>query len=138
MRAFMITEKQKKERKLGIGGSDMPIILGLSSYKTPFQLYLEKKLIIEISQDESPIQYWGNVLEAVIRTEFSRRNNVVIEEPKETFIHPFYDFMRGHIDGWIPQWNAVFEAKNSNQFMTHLWGKSQSDVIPIEYLVQVA
>ena len=134
----MITEKQKKERKLGIGGSDMPIILELSSYKTAYQLYLEKKLIIESSHDETPIQYWGNVLESVIRAEFSRRNNVVVEEPTETFIHPFYNFMRGHIDGWIPEWNAVFEAKNSNQFMAHLWGKSQSDVIPIEYLVQVA
>ena len=38
----MITQQQREERKLGIGGSDMPIILGLSNYKTPYQLYLEK------------------------------------------------------------------------------------------------
>ena len=43
----MITEKQRQERKLGIGGSDMPIILGLSTYKTPYQLYLEKTGIVD-------------------------------------------------------------------------------------------
>lgn len=134
----MITEEQRKDRNNGLGGSDMAIILGISSYKTPYQLYLEKTGIIESSYETTPLQYWGNQLEVVIRKEFRRRNKVKVETPTETIIHPFYDFLRGHIDGYIPKLNAVFEAKTSNQFMAHLWGESGSDIIPMEYLVQVA
>lgn len=134
----MITEEQKEARKLGVGGSDISIILGISSYKTPLQLYLEKKGLLESSFVETPQQYWGNQLEVVIRKEFRKRNKVQVTTPKTTFIHPFHDFMRGNLDGFIPKWNAVFEAKNSNQFMAQNWGEDGSDVIPMEYLVQIA
>jgi putative phage-type endonuclease len=134
----MITEEQRKERSKYIGGSDLPIILGLSSYKTPYQLYCEKKGIIENTFEETQLQYWGNQLEVLIRKEFRKRNKVKVTTPKETIAHPFYDFLRGNLDGFIPKWNAVFEAKCSHQFMSQHWGESDSDVIPMEYLVQVA
>lgn len=133
----MISEEQKEQRKLGIGGSDMPIILGLSSYKTPYQLYLEKKGILSADDEMSTVQYWGNRLESVIRDEFSLRNNVTIETP-DTFIHPFDDFLRANIDGYIVEWDSVLEIKTSTQYMAHEWGEDGSDKIPMSYLVQVA
>lgn len=135
---FMITEQQKLERRKWIGGSDMPIILGLSTYKTPYQLYCEKKGIIDISFEETQLQYWGNQLEILIRKEFRKRNHVQIRTPKEPVIHPFYDFLRGNLDGFIPKWNAVFEAKCSHAFMAKTWGEDGTDTIPMQYLVQVA
>lgn len=148
----MITEQQRKDRMLGIGGSDMPIILGLSNYKTPYQLYLEKKGILSTSDEMSQLQYWGNRLEGIIRDEFSDRNNVLIQTADHTIIHPFYDFMRANIDGYIPDWDAVLEVKCSSQFMAHEWGEvgkgnipkeyagygPLTDEIPMAYLVQVA
>lgn len=133
----MITDEQREQRKLGIGGSDMPIILGLSSYKTPYQLYLEKKGILSTGEEMSPVQYWGNRLEAVIRDEFADRNKVLIQTP-DTIIHPFYDFIRANIDGYISEWNAVLEVKCSAQFMASEWGEDGSDYIPMAYLAQVA
>lgn len=133
----MITEQQRKERKLGIGGSDMPIIMGLSSYKTPYQLYLEKTGQIDSGQEESQLQYWGNQLEEIIRKEFEKRNNVVVETA-ETLVHPVLDFLRANIDGFIPGLNAVLEVKCSSSFMASEWGEDGSDVIPMQYLVQVA
>lgn len=133
----MITEQQREERKLGIGGSDMPIILGLSSYKTPYQLYLEKIGEVDTSQDMTEYQYWGHQLESVIRDEFAKRNNVAVETP-DTAIHPFHDYLRGNVDGFIPAWNAVLEVKCSASFMAHQWGEDGSDTIPMSYLVQVA
>jgi putative phage-type endonuclease len=133
----MITEQQREERKLGIGGSDMPIILGLSNYKTPYQLYLEKIGEVENDGEMTPFQYWGHQLEGVIRDEFAKRNNVVIETP-DSLVHPFHDFLRGNVDGFIPEWNAVLEVKCSAGFMAHEWGEDGSDVIPMQYLVQVA
>lgn len=133
----MITDKQREERKLGIGGSDMPIIMGLSNYKTPYQLYLEKTGQVESSDEESEYQYWGHQLEGLVRDEFAKRNNVSVETP-ETIVHPFHDFLRANVDGIIPAWNAVLEVKCSSSFMANLWGEDGSDVIPMQYLVQVA
>jgi len=133
----MITEAQREERKLGIGGSDMPIILGLSTYKTPYQLYLEKIGEAETDDEMTPFQYWGHQLEGVIREEFSKRNNVKVECP-DSITHPFHDFLRGNVDGFIPEWNAVLEVKCSAQFMSSQWGEDGSDIIPMPYLVQVA
>lgn len=133
----MITQEQREARKLGIGGSDMPIILGLSNYKTPYQLYLEKIGEVETGDEMTPLQYWGNRLEDVIREEFAKRNNLVVETP-DTITHPMYDFLRANIDGFIPGLNAVLEVKCSSGFMASQWGEDGSDVIPMPYLVQVA
>ena len=133
----MITEQQREERKLGIGGSDMPIIMGLSKYKTPYQLYLEKSGQIESPDEMTELQYWGHQLEGVVREEFAKRNNVTVETP-DTIIHPIYDFLRGNIDGFVPALNAVLEVKCSSSFMASEWGEDGSDVIPMPYLVQVA
>lgn len=133
----MLTNEQKQKRNEGIGGSDMPIILGLSNYKTPYQLYLEKIGESPIDMEMTPQQYWGHVLEGLIRDEFARRHNVIIEK-REDICHPFYDFMRGNLDGFIPQLNAVLEIKCANQFMAQQWGEDGSDIIPMPYLVQVA
>lgn len=133
----MITEKQRQERRKGIGGSDMPIILGLSSYKTPYQLFLEKTGLIEDSYEENQLQYWGSRLEPIIREEFALRNKVEVETPK-TLVHPFNDYLRANIDGFIPAWNAILEVKCSTQYMADLWGERGSNIIPVAYLIQVA
>lgn len=133
----MITHAQRIERENCIGGSDMPIILGLSSYKTPYELYCEKKGILQLSE-ETQLQYWGKQLEVLIRKEFRKRNKVKVQTPKNSIVHPFYNFLRGNLDGFIPKWNAVFEAKSSNSFMARLWGEHGSDTVPMEYLVQTA
>lgn len=133
----MITEQQRAERNLGIGGSDMPIIMGLSSYKTPYQLYLEKIGELTKPDEMTELQYWGHQLEEVIRNEFAKRNNVVVETP-DTLVHPFHTFLRANIDGFIPSLNAVLEVKCSSGFMSNNWGEDGSDVIPLQYLVQVA
>jgi len=133
----MITAQQREARKLGIGGSDMPIIMGLSTYKTPYQLYLEKTGLVATEDEQTELQYWGHQLEGIIREEFKKRNNVDVETP-DTIVHPFHDFLRANIDGYVPEWNAVLEVKCSSSFMANLWGEDGSDVIPMQYLVQVA
>lgn len=134
----MLTQQQKEDRKLGIGGSDVAIILGLSSFKTPYELYLEKTGVKEIQYEETPQQYWGNVLEPIIIAEYQKRHPGEIVGFPDTLVHPFYDFMRANVDGYIESTNTVLEAKSSSAFMSSEWGESGSDVIPLGYLVQVA
>jgi putative phage-type endonuclease len=134
----MLTEQQRKDRNKGIGGSDIAVILGLSNYKTAYQLYLEKKGLIEIEETESQYQYWGSTLEPVIRAEFEKRNLVSIETGMDTKQHPLYPFLRGNLDGWIETSLSVWEAKICSAFMRDKWGEPGTAQIPPEYLVQVA
>lgn len=133
----MITQEQRKERKFGIGGSDVPIIFGLSSYKTPYILYLEKKGLIEEDDKQTDNQYWGNLLEEPIIKHFESSHNLIVEKPS-TIIHPKYPFLRANVDGYIPSTNTVLEVKCSELYMAHEWGEEGSDFIPMPYLLQVA
>jgi putative phage-type endonuclease len=134
----MITEEIRVERQNYIGGSDIGIILGLSNFKTPYQLFLEKKGVFIQNTEESPNQYWGNLLEPTIRKEFEKKNFVSIEYPIDTKQHTLYPFLKGNLDGFIPEWNSVFEVKTASSFMKDKWGEPGTDQIPQDYLVQVA
>ncbi len=133
----MINEQQRIERCLGIGGSDMGIIMGLSSYKTPYQLYLEKIGEVDPSNKMTEAQYWGEKLEPTVRKEFEERHDVTIEMP-DTIIHPDYPFLRGNLDGFIPKYNAVLEVKTHSEFNIKEWGEEGTNQIPKSYLLQVA
>ena len=134
----MITEEIRQERQNYIGGSDIGIILGLSNFKTAYQLYLEKKGLLVQNTEETPNQYWGNLHEPTIRKEFEKRNFVSIEYPIDTKQHNLYPFLKGNLDGFIPEWNSVFEVKTSSLFMKDKWGEPGTDQIPQDYLAQVA
>lgn len=62
-----------KSRKAGVGGSDMSTILGLNSFKTPYELWLEKTGRVEpedISDKWAIVK--GNALENELRKRFRR------------------------------------------------------------------
>jgi putative phage-type endonuclease len=150
----MITPQQRIERLNGIGGSDVAIILGLSSYKTPYQLYLEKRGLVVDEPEESSFQEWGSRLEPLIRIKYAESNNVDVLAPKDdktfsppservkftlgTITHPLHHFMRANIDGFIPSLNRILEIKCANSFMGKEWGEATTDMIPAQYLCQVA
>ena len=52
------------ERRKHITGTDVAAILGLSRFKTPLRVWLEKKG--EIEPDENEAMRWGKRLERVI------------------------------------------------------------------------
>lgn len=133
----MLTDEQRAKRVNGIGASDSPIIMGYSSYKTPYQLYLEKIGAIESEDELTEQQYWGQELEPIIIKRFAKENNVEITFP-DTVYHPEYSFIFANLDGWIPSENAVVEAKNANSFQRKEWDMALSDGIPMMYLIQIA
>lgn len=133
----MLTAEQKLTRFKGIGASETPILMGFSSYKTPYELYLEKAQLVELNDEESEQQYWGNMLERTILHHFAKENKVALEYP-DTIFHPEYPFMFANLDAWCPELNAVVEAKNSNAFMRNTWDNAQEDGIPMQYLIQIA
>lgn len=130
-------QKDREERKKSIGGSDMPVILGLSSYKTPYVLYLEKIGLVEPTEEETDYQYWGKMLESTVIKHFEKKNNVEVITMDRKY-HPELTYMRGTYDGFIPSWNEGLEVKCSSTYMRNEWGEDGSDLIPMTYVVQCA
>lgn len=133
----MLTDEQRAKRQDGLGASDTPIIMGYSTYKTPYQLYLEKIGELESDTEVTEQQYWGNALEPLIIKRFSEENNVEITFP-DTVVHPDYPYIFANLDGWIPSENAVVEAKSANSFQRKEWDMALTDGIPLVYLIQIA
>lgn len=134
----MLTEEQRKRRREGIGASDSPIIMGYSSYKTPYQLYLEKTGIISDDEEEqTDLQYWGNAIEPLIIKKFSEENNLEVSFP-DTLYHRDHPFIFANLDGFIESENAVIEAKMANSFQRKEWDGAYQDGIPLTYLIQIA
>jgi putative phage-type endonuclease len=133
----MLTEEQRAKRRDGIGASDTPIIMGYSSYKTPYQLYLEKTGALDSDDEMTEQQYWGNALEPLIINRFAEENNVEVTFP-DTVYHPDYPFIFANLDGWIEAERAVVEAKCANSFQRKEWDMAASDGIPLVYLIQIA
>lgn len=133
----MLTEEQRARRNEGIGASDSPIIMGYSTYKTPYQLYCEKVGLITVEEEMTEQQYWGTVLEPVLLARFSEENDVRLKF-LDTQYHPDYPFIFANLDGWEPEEKAVVEAKCVNSYQKKEWDMSLSDGIPLGYLIQIA
>lgn len=133
----MLTDEQRAKRHEGLGASDTPIIMGYSSYKTPYQLYLEKTGAIESSEEMTEQQYWGNALEPIIIKRFADQNDVEITFP-DTVYHPDYPYIFANLDGWIESEQAVIEVKSANSFQRKEWDMALTDGIPLVYLIQIA
>jgi len=77
-----------------IGGSDIPIIMGLSSFKTRWQL-LKEKAGIEVDEFEgNKYTEYGNVMESKIRDYINKEHGFDFKEDKLT-----EETMRYHVDG---------------------------------------
>jgi len=134
----MLTEEQRLKRKNGLGASDTPIIMGYSTFKTPYELYLEKTGLVSNEDDEiTEQQYWGNALEPAILKRFSEENDLHVTLP-DTIYHPDYPFIFANLDGWVAAENAVVEVKCANSFMRKEWDFAANDGIPQVYLIQIA
>jgi len=121
------------ERKKGIGGSDAPAVLGVSPWRTPLQVYLEKRGELNGSFD-SPAMQWGRRLEPMVRQEYANQTGRQVVIPNTILRHPHYDWMLGNVDG-IADGNRVLEIKTTRS--ADGWGEPGTDEIPDYYQVQV-
>lgn len=123
-----------RERKKGIGGSDVGAILGVNKWKTAFQVYLEKTEEITDINEQNESAYWGDQFEEVVAREFSKRTGKKVRRDTRHFEHPQYKFMVANIDRRIVGENAILECKTANQYLSKEW---ENDEIPASYLLQV-
>lgn len=95
-------------RKDFVGGSDVPIILGLSPYKTQFQLAQEKVGIKDSSFKGDEYTEFGNVLEPQIRDYINTVNEVRFKEATEVNKDRW---IRSNVDGFEKEHKMILEIK---------------------------
>lgn len=124
-------------RRLGIGGSDCAAILGISRFKTPHDIWLEKTGRAEPeSQEHNQAIHFGNVLEETVAQEYARREGVKVRRKNQPIINESMPWFRVNIDRQIVGKNRPLECKTANAFTArHHWGDGCDDV-PEEYLCQ--
>ena len=72
-------EEWLEYRKLGIGGSDASVVCGISRYKSPVELWMDKTGQLP-AQETGESAYWGTQLEPIVRAEFSKRTGIFVAE----------------------------------------------------------
>lgn len=126
-------------RKLGVGGSDVAAIMGLSRYRSPFSVYAEKTGLYKPEDiSGNPAVHWGTVLEPVIGAEYARnhpdrevrRVDAVCRSLNRPWAQASLDFeVRDPELGW-----GVLEIKTAGWRMADDW----ADGVPVYYQTQVA
>ena len=134
------TENMSREdwlalRQRGIGGSDCAAACGMSRYKSPLALWLEKTGQVA-PKEAGEAAYWGTVMEPILRDEVSKR----LDRPVEALPFMFYraeePWMQANCDGFIREKDggvSLLEIKTANGFAEKDW----NDGLPVEYFLQV-
>lgn len=117
----------KTDRNLYIGGSDLSAIMGLSPFKTRWQLLQEKAEIVHIEPFTNPYVEYGNVMEVRIRDYINKHYNRNFE-PAVKIVGD----LRGNTDGLDEL--GILEVKTTSHIFSTIDGYMQYIVQMLFYM----
>ncbi|MFQ7319259.1 MAG: lambda-exonuclease family protein [Massilimicrobiota timonensis] len=130
-------------RGKGIGGSDAGIVMNVSQYRTPYELWEEKigKVKREFVTNEAIEK--GNALEPIMfnlfKTLYSSKYNV-IDTKDISLSSKQYSFLRANLDGALIEKSTnkkgILEIKSSTIQNSGMLKKWNNDDLPITYYFQ--
>lgn len=144
-------------RKTGIGGSDVAAVMGISPWRTPLQVWMEKTGRESYRPDRRSQErmYWGTRLEDQIARHYASVHDVRVQRVNQTMRLPDNPIVMGHIDravclpGTAPRWrpqagmltgaSGILEIKTANEraLFSGDWGEPGTDEVPKWYWAQV-
>lgn len=138
------TEQWHQLRGLGIGGSDAGIVMNVSQYHTPYELWEEKCGISERSFTTNEAIEKGNALEPIMfnlfKTLYSSKYNV-IDTKDISLSSKQYSFLRANLDGALIEKSTnkkgILEIKSTTIQNASMLKKWRKDDLPITYYFQV-
>ena len=125
-------EEWLEARKKGIGGSDAAALCGVSRWKSPLEIYLEK-IGEKNSSAESECVYWGTVLEDLVAAEFTRRSGLRVRRINAIMQSETYPFMIANVDRTVVGTRKGLECKTTGAWNLKEWNL---DKLPDEYYLQ--
>lgn len=132
-------------RRKGVGGSDAPVILGLSPYKGWMTLFVEKTDQGLDPQEPSEAAYWGQRLEELVAREFEARAQLRVgEPPQRLYVHRVCSWMVGTPDRFVydpitGEFLGILEIKTANERRAKEWedGPAPFAVAQLQHYMEV-
>ena len=129
------------DRKGIIGGSTIGAILGLSTYKSEYDAYLDYiGQPKEVTEAQQAIFDMGHELEGFIAKQIERVYDIKLKATKYAYVHPVCTQLICHPDrlvtGLVDGKRIGVEIKSSSAYDSKRWGDADSDEIPMDYLCQ--
>jgi predicted phage-related endonuclease len=128
----MITAEQRELRKKYLGSSDLPSVLGMDSWRTIGDVWLEKTGRVVVDEKGSAVQDFGTTFEGAVLDHFEKKHSVTLERHLFLAHGVFCSNLDGLINGSSPE---VVEAKTTG--LGEEWGPIGTDEIPERVLIQV-
>jgi len=125
------------DRTKYLGGSDVAAILGISPWKTPLDVYLDK---IQPRKEEADmgrlkVLNRGKRMEPYVIDLLAEETGLEIVRRGERYLDPELNFIAAEIDAEAATGENV-EIKTVSPFKAKEWGEEQSDEIPLHYAAQ--
>ena len=134
----MLNEFQLEARSRGLFSTDAPGALGLSKYKTPVQVWLEKTGQVtpaDISHIEAVKM--GNVMEPVIARLYQEAVDApIVYLGDQTRWHDTKTWMGSHFDYGLEDGTKLIEIKNFSAMRRKEFGENGEGDVPMEVLIQ--
>ena len=137
---MLINQDFSPDRTKYIGGSDIGAILGLSRFRSPLKVWMEKTGKGNKKVDSLPLRF-GSFAEAFVASEYARSTGFELVHDESIFVHPEHSFMSAHIDRFVLDGVGttpyrILECKTTSPFNSSEWGEIGSDEVPMSYLCQ--
>ena len=142
---MLINHDFTQDRTKYIGGSDIGAILGLSKFRSPLEVWMEKTGKETKQSDSLPLRF-GSFAEEFVASEYARATGFALLHDESIYIHPTYPFMSAHIDRFVlgdaignemgNTASRLLECKTANPFSRGDWGEPGTDQVPMSYLSQ--
>jgi len=136
--------KPAQDRRGFLGGSDIAAMLGISPWKTPYDLWEEKMGISAETEDDeqrAKVLKRGKRLEPVVMEMLQDEYDLIITDRNLVHVDSEYEWMRCEIDF---EYIAVIDAeeigngdvKTVHPYAAKDWGESGTDQVPTYYVAQ--
>ena len=136
---MLINQDFSPDRTKYIGGSDIGAILGLSRFRSPLEVWMEKTGKQVKRLDSLPLRF-GSFAEEFVASEYARSTGFELLHDESIHIHPEHSYMSAHIDRFVLENGStpsrILECKTANPFSSSEWGEVGSDEVPMSYLCQ--
>lgn len=128
---------EQLDRAKYLGGSDVAGILGISPWRTPMDVYLDK---VQPRKDppspaKQKIFSRGQRMEPYVIDLLSEETGLVIAKRGERYLDPELPYIAAEIDAEAESGENI-EIKTCSPFKAREWGEQQTDAIPVHYTAQ--
>lgn len=126
------------DRRTYLGGSDVAGILGISPWRTPLDVYLDK-IGAPREEENDPgrlrVLNRGKRMEPYVIDLLAEETGLEIVARGRRYIDSEHDFIAAEIDAEADSGENI-EIKTVSPFKAREWGEEQTDAIPLHYTAQ--